>query len=250
MNAPFAIRWPLHCGPQLGRLIGVPGLRMGIVCDEIWVRGDSLDDTLEPLLYRIDEGQFYWIDADGVQLRERASRIPTVRLPQLDWKPLALWFDVELPDAGWPRGRGDDSQRATLHLVPSDEWREPSLLVTTSAAWAEYAQTAPQIRLARWRFAVSDASEVIVQGEPLPPLPGERFQVLANIAVPVGWSWHPAVDAATVRQVFRVAAEDLVLWQSNERCEIVPADGFVVASRSAVRMTLKETEGALPLGFR
>jgi hypothetical protein len=107
-------------------------------------------------------------------------------------------------------------------------------------AWRDYAVAAPQIRLNCLSFAASDDSQALVRGEPLPPLPGTRFVEVSGVAVPLGWTWWPAVDAEVVRQALGFAEYDLALFTSAGECELIVADDFVRATRSAVRLTAKE----------
>ena len=101
---------------------------------------------------------------------------------------------------------------------------------------------APQVRLDRWRFAVAADGRVAVHGQPLPPLPGRRWVEQEGIAVPAGWTWTPAVEAALLRQVFGLAEGDVALWDVDGAWERIAADEFVRATRAAVRATVKRLE--------
>ena len=68
----------------------------------------------------------------------------------------------------------------------------------------------------------------------LPPLPGQRWVEQEGIAVPAGWTWTPAVEAALVRQVFGLAAGDVALWHADGAWERIAGDEFVRATRAAV----------------
>jgi hypothetical protein len=187
----------------------------------------------------LGEGDFFWIEPDGSSLRSFEARIPTDRLPQPSWQPLANLIEWELPPAGWP---ADCSaiQRIPLRLAPTERWLEPSLLLTSLAIWADYAVTASQVRLDRWRFAATSRGSALIQGDPLPPIPGRQFVVREGIAVPAGLSWQPAVDAAVVRQSLQLGPTDVALWSADDRCEIIHAEQFVAATRAAVRLTFQQ----------
>ena len=237
MSATWAIRLPMEQGAALGRMAHVAGLSACVVDNDVWVRGDVFDETFSPLLRGMAHGEFFWIELDGEQLRARDARIPTQRLPQQTWRPLAEFLDVSLPSAGWPAEFPDETQGVALRLEPAADFCEPNLLLTTRTAWSHYAVSAPQVRLSRWQFATSVTGEVLIHGEPLPPLPGQRFVARDGIATPAGWTWQPAVDVAVVRQLFQLSANDLALWRASGECEIVRAEQFVAATRSAVRAT-------------
>jgi hypothetical protein len=81
---------------------------------------------------------------------------------------------------------------------------------------------------------------VIIRGTPLPPLLGGLYAEQEGIAVVVGWTWRPAVDATVLKRVFRLQRHDLALWHANQTWELVPEEHFVRASRAAIRATARE----------
>jgi len=85
---------------------------------------------------------------------------------------------------------------------------------------------------------------VLVQGEPLPPLPGRRFVVQGNVAVPAGFSWQPAVSPAVLARLLGAREDELaLLYEDGTYCRLL-AEQFVAATRAAVRATMAEMEAA------
>jgi hypothetical protein len=167
------------------------------------------------------------------------ARVPQGWLPQGPWTAIGRWMGFELPPA-LLAGRGDAT--VSPALVRSDRMREASLLLARFDLWAAYAIEAPQIRLDRWRFAVAADGRVAIHGRPLPPLPGQRWVEQEGIAVPAGWTWTPAIEAALLRQVFGLAEGDVALWHADGAWERIAAEEFVRATRVAVRETTKNLE--------
>lgn len=199
----------------------------------LWVRGPTLDEPLELRLRSLPGAQRFDVDAAN-RLTLIGQRIPSGTLPAGDWRPLRDWFAVELPGAALA---GVTDERMPLELVRGGNPAEPTLLRLDLDAWREYAIEAPQVRLERWTFAVSESRAALVRGTPLPPLPGERFVESAGIAVPAGWTWTPAVEASVVRDVFGLTAGDVALWNAHGSWERLRAEDFVKATRSAVRLS-------------
>ena len=169
----------------------------------------------------------------------RRARVPQGRLPQGPWTALFQWMRLELPLALFA-GRGDEALSPVL--VRSDRMDEASLLLTPFDLWVAYATEAPQVRLDRWRFAVAADGRVAVHGQPLPPLPGQRWVEREGIAVPAGWTWTPALEAGLLRQVFGLAEGDVALWHADGAWELIAADKFVRATRAAVRATARNVD--------
>jgi hypothetical protein len=122
-------------------------------------------------------------------------------------------------------------------LVRSAQLDVPSVLLTTIDRWNDYAIRAPQVRLDRWQFAADEGGRVVIRGQPLPPLAGQRWVEQDGIAVPAGWWWSPPVEATIVRLVLGLEADDFALWQLDGTWERIGAARFVRASRTAVRAT-------------
>ncbi len=186
--------------------------------------------------------------ADG-QLIAVDQRVPSGVLPQGDWTALTKWLTCSLPPTVWP---GSPPSGVVLHLVRVSTPLEPSLLLLPFSDWQAYITTAPQVRLDRLAFALDSAGRALVRGMPLPPLVGQRFVDFQGIAVPVGWHWEPAVDAATLRELFgfdagnedcRRQPGDLALLTSADcSWELVPAEAFVQVTRSAVRRSAEGSD--------
>jgi hypothetical protein len=204
------------------------------VCDlpgQVWLRGPALDEKLHRRLAALPGARRFYVVADG-QLQPVASRLPQGRLPGGPWAPLRTWLALRLPPAGlagWP------ADRAPMALVRSAHPEAASVLLTDIDRWAAYASEAPQVRLDCWRFAAADDGRVVVRGEPLPPLPGERWVDRDGIAVPAGWRWSPTVEATIVRAVFGLESGDLALWSIGGTWQRIRAADFAAASRAAVR---------------
>jgi hypothetical protein len=166
----------------------------------------------------------------------RGRLLPEGFLPAgAEWVPLAELVRPVVESAGLP---GVATARVALTLVRSGEERVANVLVTTLGAFAEYAEGAPAVRLARLRFAC-DGERVVIWGGPLPPLPGERFAEVAGVAAPCGFAWRPAVDAPSLRRVLGVAEGDLALLAVDGAWQRIAATSFVRARRSAVRFTAR-----------
>jgi hypothetical protein len=122
---------------------------------------------------------------------------------------------------------------------------EADCVVTTGERWLAWGQSAPQVRLERLIFAASSDGRILVRGNPPPPLAGARYYERAGLAVPCGWGWPDWLDAGLVREALDLPEEDLALfscdgtgeWTGEWTWEWIPADQFVRATRSAVRLS-------------
>jgi MoxR-vWA-beta-propeller ternary system domain bpX2 len=233
MTGPWAVLLPQESLPALGPLRRVSGVTACERREGVWLQGPAADVELEAALRALPGGRRYTVLADG-QLVAAGTRVPHGYLPEGPWLPLPEWFGVRLDPASLA---GRPGPGILLQLVPSSKFREAAVLLTTLDAWSAYAGTAPQIRLDRWSFALSDAGEVIVRGTPLPPIRGLAFVESEGIAVPAGWTWTPLVDAAVLRDLLGLEPGDLALLRPDGPWDRLPADVFVRATRSAVRLT-------------
>ena len=242
----WAIRLDRRDVAAAGRLRLMAGVEVCEQGDAVWLRGPQSGEELQWQLAALAGARRFSVLPDG-QLLPCGARVPQGWLPQGPWTALLRWMGCELPPAGLA-GQGD--ALLSPALVRSDRVAEASLLLTRFDLWAAYALEAPQVRLDRWRFAVAADGRAVVHDQSqsrqvanlsyvLPPLSGQRWVEQDGIAVPAGWTWTPAVEAALLWQVFGLAAGDVALWHVEGVWERIAADEFVRATRAAVRETKK-----------
>jgi hypothetical protein len=203
--------------------------------DQVWLRGDMLSAELELELRTIPGAERFDLAGNG-SLTPRGSRVPTASLPELAWHKPQEFFRVTAQPAALA---GELPTRATLRVIRDTAARErdASVLVTSLQAWVQYASTAPLVRLRPLRFAASADGRVLIRGTPLPPLAGRRYVEHEGAALPGGFAFSPAIDAATVRALLGTDPQSLALFHEDGTCEQIDADEFVPASRAAARAT-------------
>lgn len=221
---------------SLGRLRLATGAEVCQQGQDVWVRGEQLDDELARVLRRHPHARRHWVLPDN-QLVSPGRLVPSGHLPPGPWHPLTEWLTVRLPAAcAAPVGLCS----VTMRLVRSSDCRPANVLLTDLDNWVRYGSTAHEVRLSHCFFAVDADQRVVVRGTPLPPLLGELYAEQDGIAVAVGWTWRPAVDTTVVKRVFRLQLRDLALWHANQTWELVPEEHFVRATRAAIRATARE----------
>lgn len=220
---------------HLARLRGIAGLQVAEAADAVWLRAPADDETIDQALRSLPGERF--LLADDGQLVPHGKRVPTGRLPTLEWQPLARWAAIMLPVAALPARL---VERAPLRLVRGGQAQPAAAIVTTFDRWLAYANSAAEARLKPLVFAQSEEGRVLIWGTPLPPLAGELYTVESGVAVPCGWSVSPPVDSDTLRRVLGLAEGDLALFNCDGSFERIAADSFVKASRAAARASAPE----------
>ena len=204
-------------------------------CGEwLWVRGPAWDGSLDLPLRSLLDCQPYWVRPDR-QVVPHGRRAARGYLPDGPWSDLKEWLLPELPIANLPAGA---CAQVDLRLVRSDDEQAANVFATNLDNWAAYALTAPQARLKPLTFAVNNARQVILRGTPMPPLRLQCYVERSGVATPAGWNWQPRLDARVIRQVLALDHGDMAIFDCDGRYQRIPADSFVAANRSAVRLTL------------
>jgi hypothetical protein len=235
MSDRWAASLPVDRSGEALRLWRRPGVEVCAADGRLWLRGERRDEELMRQLRSMLGGERF--DSDGAGLVTPAEcSLPTDRLPSGPWASLASYFRLVPPRRDFAARAADG---VAIQLVPSGAALPCQLLKTPLTTWTAYAEQAPAVRLARWSFAVSDAFHALVRGAPLPSLPGVAFVERGGIAVPAGWTWAPPLDAAVLRRALALRDGDLALFAANGTHEILAADCFVQATRSAVRLTAR-----------
>ena len=221
----------------------------------VWLRGPSLNDPLRLALRKIPGLCRFEILANET-LRAEGARVPFGRLPDLRWQPLPQWLPVRFSTA--PAATAMPSG-VPLRLVRSSIERPATALLADLPAWLAFATQAPEIRLRPLRFAAARDGRVWIEGTPLPAVSGARFcEVVATppvaatppsqtvpaapppqprLAIPCGFTCFPALSAVVLQRWLALAEGDTAFARADGAWEIIKAEQFIPASRSAVRAT-------------
>lgn len=214
----------------------LPALRAARLAEAIWLRGLPPTGALPLALRQLPAAAAYALDAAG-HLFAAGARTPTAALPALPWRPLRELLPLTLPTAALP---GQPPPPHPLRLVPAAHAEAGAALLTTWAAWAAYADTAPEARLRGLRFAVSARGQALLLGAPLPPVPGQELWLCAGSLLPAGVAFESPLLFELVAEKLNPAGDALLLFDANGAWERIAQAQLVPASRSAVRLTAGE----------
>jgi hypothetical protein len=210
------------------------GITGTFIDDELWLRGDVLDESLDRAIQRLAPIARYSLADDG-DLVPLGNLLPQRKLPEARWLPLPSLLNADRPTAALPAG---PPARVAVTVVRSADQRPAAMLRVSMPSWRAYAEAAPAARLARLRFAAA-VNQVLIAGEPLPPLEGTSLWERGGVAIPCGFALSPAVDPSTLRRALALNDDDVALFNDDGTWELVPAGAFVPARRSAVRLTAR-----------
>jgi hypothetical protein len=159
---------------------------------------------------------------------------PVAKLPALDWLPMKQFIPVELPGAALP---AQLTQRYVLRLLPSTEYHPGAALKVKLTDWQAYAETAPEIRLAALRFALAAAGDVLIMGEPLPPLPGVEYWLRDSILLPAAYDLEWPLLAELFNQRENGKGDCFLLFEKDGNWQKIEKRHFTQASRSGIRQS-------------
>ena len=211
----------------------VPGLEIAPLADAVWLRGPTWNDVLAQALRLVPGLRRFTVDADR-QLFAEGARVPGGCVPLLRWEPLRDWLPVAFPAA---LGAGKMDTRAPLRLVRSTAERPANAVLTDIRAWLAWAAGAAEIRLRPLRFAAAWDDRVWIEGTPPPALAGQHFHLSEGVAVPCGFACEPDPGARVLRRWLALAEGDTACAHADGRWQILKAEQFVPALRSAARLT-------------
>ncbi len=194
----------------------------------VWVRGPG-----GPEWERLPALTRFTVDKAN-RLVPVGRSLPTARLPEGPWQPLAEFMRVRPAAAALPAMH---VAPVAWTLVPAVEFRPPDLMVLPFEALTRWGLTAPAVRLQPLRFALADDGRACVMGCLLPPLPGAAWCLLERIATPAGWSFPQGITPALVASSMKLGPGEIAMLHPDGSAERLPAEAFVELSRSALRAT-------------
>ncbi|MEM1318631.1 MAG: hypothetical protein AAGG75_00175 [Bacteroidota bacterium] len=213
---------------SLGTLRHYTELRLAHDGDWLWLRG--LPSTSLPLaMQQLPAQARYRLDAEGL-LFPLGQKTPTGRLPQLNWQPLPEALPVELPPSALP---AEIRTHCPVRLQPTDTPHPGFALCCQLQHWKSFGETAAQARLEQLRFAVSENNQVLIIGQPLPPLPGKEYWRRGQLLLPAGFDLEWPIIAPLLHD----DAQSYLLLDKAGNAQEVELDCFVAARRSAIRLS-------------
>lgn len=211
----------------------MPGLQAAIYDGLVWVRGIAAEVQPDLAIQQLPSIHTYKLDEEN-RLFPLGKPTPVATLPALQWLPVRDLIPVVMPSSAMP---GRLHQKLEVRLAPSSREEKPMALLSDLESWCGYAENAPSIRLKQVRFAVSAANQVIIVGDPLPPIPGKAYSLKNNLLLPAGYDFDPPALGPLIAMRLNPSNDCLLLFNTDGSCAQLPYSHFVVASRSAVRLT-------------
>ncbi|PSL46653.1 hypothetical protein CLV51_103634 [Chitinophaga niastensis] len=222
----------------LGAVRCLPGLLAAVDDDVLWLRGIPFTGKPDPEIRRLPATHTFLLDETNL-LFPTDSLTPVATLKSLHWKSLPELLQIVLPVSAMP---AEITAKYQVQLAPAEKQQTTHALLTTLTAWCNYAETAPLIRLQPLTFAASDKNEVLIMGQPLPPIPGKEYVLQHKLLLPAGYEFNPAGIAFLVAAKLNPQQEDYLIFDATGTWECIPATAFVKAGRSAIRLTKRERE--------
>jgi len=166
-----------------------------LVCEEndfVWITGSGGFDEIGLQLRRIPDIVRYNVAANNT-LTRIGRRVPERDLPPAtNWVAFSSIAELRPQPAALP---AKSSLRVPIQIVRASQQEHPSAMQVSIHAWAEYAITAPLVRLNPLRFAVREDGQTLILGSPVPPLAGSYFTDRNGLLFPCGHTWAPPVGS-------------------------------------------------------
>lgn len=217
----------------LGSVRCLPNLLAAVEGDLVWLRTGAMASQADLKIRQLPAQKSYTIDDDG-KLFPINALTPIGRIPALEFVPIAEFVKVEAPTSAIP---AKVEEKHAVNIVVSENTHAGDALLTTLDAWKHYAESAPEVRLLRLRFAVSKHNQVLIIGHPLPPLPGQEFWGKQNLLLPCGYDFKFPSLTSTIARKLSVDPHTFVLFDTQGNWDYILNSSFAPAFRSAVRLT-------------
>jgi len=213
----------------------VPGVRVALAGDRVWVRWEAGDEQVLRRVLPIPGVRLYLL-RNNDWFRHGHS-LPAFEVPaDLDYRTL---YEVLTPARVQPIAPPAwNGQPVTFVLVPDDRPRPTTALRCGLDVLAAWADKMPEARLTALRSARFQG-QVLVLGARLPLLPGaERFWG-THALVPVGWRLEPSLPESAVQQALALSADQLLLMRADSS-EILSLEVFRPLTRAGLRLACGE----------
>ena len=148
-----------------------------------------------------------------------------------------MFFSPEPPSSALA---GVSKRRCRIQLRRTSQAHSPGAILTAPDAFLTWVDGASSARLEALRFALCRDRRVLVIGQPLPPVRGQEYTLHRQVLLPAGYEFSPPALRHLVPGMLHLEDGDVALFSPDGSAEHIPAAALVPATRSAVRMTMKE----------
>ncbi len=238
-ESPWAVVLQRHRAASLGSLRHLRNIDILVRQESIWLQGSEWTEEVAHLLRQIPCDGRYRLLEDR-RLLPMGKRLPTGRLPEGPWAPLAHFLVPRFQSAAFP---GEMPAPCPVELIRSADEQPTVAMLTTLADWLAYGESAPGVRLRDLSFAIANDGRVLVLGQPPPSMPGTGYHATGRILMPAGYCCTLAIVPRLLSKTLRLRQDDRALLHADGTCEKLPGDAFVAASRSAIRLSCEGTHG-------
>ncbi|MDX1925978.1 MAG: hypothetical protein SFV81_05645 [Pirellulaceae bacterium] len=214
----------------LGKLLNSQA-QVAIEKSNLWIRYRSDDEGVGGVASCLNGRHFHLLE--NHLLVPLGSTVATERLPALEWQKLTNVVYFELPMAGFS-GKLAATNLPELSLLRGGPERPASAGLYALAEFACWVETAPQFRLRRLSACVSE-QEVLVIGNPLPPIACQFLCQDGRLLTPAGMTWYPRIAADQVLEHFDVGVDQLMLWMQTEKWSSIPMELLKPVQRGSIR---------------
>jgi hypothetical protein len=199
--------------------------------DQIWLKGPLNNDRNQLLISSLPVLASYELDEQN-RLFPKGKLTPVDQLEGWEWEKLSDFVRVEMPVSALPARQVNP---ISISLVRNENSYPAYALQTSFAAWKNYVDEAPLVRLQALKFVVSSLDEVLIIGEPLPPIPGKSYWLNEDLLMPAGFNFDPPFLGQLLNQKLKVQTPSYILFNEEAKQDIIPVDLFKPADRAVVR---------------
>jgi hypothetical protein len=218
---------------SLGLVRTHAGLQVAEDGEWIWLRGVEAGQPIPLAVRQVPANVTFEMD-EQENLFPLGGVTPIGKLKKLRWLPLLDYVQIEMPTSAMP---GRVEEKYPVRIVPSTLLQESKALLTMLPVWRHYADSAPEVRLSRLRFALAQTGEVLIWGTPLPAIPGKEYWMQENMLLPAGFDFEIPWIAGLVAGKLNPLNDAVILFTEEGSWEKIEKKAFVPATRSAIRLT-------------
>ncbi len=219
----------------LGSIRAIPNLRALRGEKGIWLRGIPMKKADARIAGLPCIGKF--ITNESGLLFPEGNLTPQGKLPKGDWLELYKFIQVEIPASALP---GEGMTKGEFKLTASESDKSANALLLDWDLFSAYAETAPSIRMERWKYIAGKDGKVLVSGLPLPPLPGKAYVLEDGLAVPSGYELDYPFLKKGIAKKLSEAGKFVVLFEPDGNWHKIKKEYQKPVTRSAIRKTTEK----------
>ena len=209
-------------------------LKVAFEEDKIWITNFERYQIESTEVKSIPYKSLYYSNNNKLFLKH--SLLPSRKEPSLLWTPIERALPLKIDN--YNHNFFGISEDLAIKLIPTQESKEAEMMLLSLKTLNTYAETAPEIRLAKLSWVIINDNEALVFGQPILPINGKVYWRQNDMLMPVGFDFELYLLNQQIEKIIDAEKQYLKIWNEDSSYFNINKDLLMPLSLGSIRKTI------------